>query len=164
MRINVVNTASRAGMLCLLFLAGGCSCDTPYPSVGRNEAPVFSQRQPLEAAQATKQVGEDCTQAGRSECLSGLCIHFKPGPDEGYACSVPCDDSVDCPAEWNCVSILPGAGNSYCIPPLKHSGAGAIVPPTRAKPNHPTTAPGNWVRPAPFDAGLALQDLTGGAP
>jgi hypothetical protein len=95
----------------LLLCGVGCG------DKSKREEKVFSERRFMEASMPTKELGEDCVEAGRSACQSGVCIHYLPDPELGYACSQQCTADSQCPRTWHCVSIYPGPGNEFCLPP-----------------------------------------------
>lgn len=70
---------------------------------------------------ATKQVGDDCTEHGASACLSGVCLHVKPGRNEGYVCSRPCQSEQECPGNWRCAQVHPASEGRLCIPRVKEA-------------------------------------------
>lgn len=76
------------------------------------------------AAEAHRKVGESCAQGGASECLSGLCLHVKPDPADGWFCSTSCTASR-CPEGWACNQLTPGASDSVCVPPPSWAGQAA---------------------------------------
>ena len=100
---------------CFAFSACGSIFNSEAPQRGRGN--VVSEHQFLTAAQATKQLGEDCTLYGASECISELCLHYKHDPASGYVCSRKCESDTNCPAGWRCVSTYPSAGSEFCVPP-----------------------------------------------
>jgi len=81
--------------------------------VGRE---VLTEHRQLRAEKATKQVGDDCTENGASACLSGVCLHVKPGRKEGYVCSRACQGEQDCPGNWRCAQVYPTAEGRLCVP------------------------------------------------
>jgi hypothetical protein len=113
--------SSRALVPCLsLLLVGLLACNptaSPEDPASGRAGSVLSERQPLRASARDKQFGEDCTRSGRSECLTGLCLHHRPGPHDGYVCSDFCSDASDCPPRWDCVTLVPGSPERVCTPP-----------------------------------------------
>lgn len=100
----------------LLGSAGVVGCSSGSKTESGPEA--FTEHRIREAATPTKRVGEDCKVGGFSDCLSRICVHFKPSPQEGYVCSQRCNGlDWDCPMRWVCRSVFPGPNNSYCFPP-----------------------------------------------
>jgi hypothetical protein len=97
-------------------------------SEDRPRRQVFSEHRFLQATQPTKQLGEDCTTYGASECLSGLCLHYKHNPAEGYACSKQCEGDLECPEDWRCTSAHPTPGSEFCVPPSEWSPIITFVP------------------------------------
>lgn len=87
----------------------------PAPAAGR----VLTEHRPLSASSPpSKSVGEDCTTYGRGECLSGLCLHVKPGRAAGYFCSQMCRGNEECPERWHCTRLMPGGTqDGVCQPP-----------------------------------------------
>jgi hypothetical protein len=107
-------------------LWGGCAKTQPEP-----EAPpvvareVLTEHRPLRAEKATKQLGEDCTGPGASACLSGVCLHVKPGRKEGYVCSRACQSEQECPRNWRCAQVYPTPEGRLCVPSPSWHGAAA---------------------------------------
>lgn len=67
---------------------------------------------------APQAVGADCSAAGPTGCLSGLCLHASAQLGQGYVCSQKCGVGVGvCPTKWSCVQIHPSAEASVCVPP-----------------------------------------------
>ncbi|NMO14732.1 hypothetical protein HPC49_05420 [Pyxidicoccus fallax] len=97
-------------------MAVGCG-DVRVPETSPAVAPVLTEHRPSQALAATKSVGEDCTQAGASECTSGVCLHVRPQRESGYVCSQRCVSSAECPPQWRCSQIYPGPNNQMCVPP-----------------------------------------------
>lgn len=94
------------------------SCACGGPDQRRDASPrVFTSHQFLQMGPATKQLGEDCTAGGTSECQSSICFHYGPDPASRYACSRRCEEHDDCPMNWWCISIYPAPGHTYCAPP-----------------------------------------------
>lgn len=96
-----------------------CGNDTP-------QGEVLSEHRPLKAAQALKELGEDCSRHGASECHSGLCLHAAPGRHSGYFCSLSCDSAAQCPERWACAQMFPAPGGSVCVPPPQWAGGRAV--------------------------------------
>ncbi len=99
---------------------------------------VFSEHRPLQVSRATKQLGEECTEHGGSECLSSFCLHVRPDRNAGYFCSRSCATSFDCPMDWSCAQIYPSAEASFCVPPATWQ---ARVAAARTNPSHPSVTP-----------------------
>lgn len=78
---------------------------------------VFGEHRQSQALAATREIGEDCAAQGASACRSNLCLHTQPAPGLGLICSRQCQAEADCPADWQCVSVHPNAGASFCVPP-----------------------------------------------
>ncbi|MHB1846166.1 MAG: hypothetical protein ACYCWW_15185 [Deltaproteobacteria bacterium] len=78
---------------------------------------VLTEHRFAVAASPTKQLGEDCTAYGRSDCPSGVCFHYQADPRTGYVCSASCQSVGDCPAGWACNEVVPGSGEAFCAPP-----------------------------------------------
>ncbi|HYI02787.1 hypothetical protein [Hyalangium sp.] len=99
------------------------ACDVQPEEAPRVPAPagakVLTEHRPLTAASPpSKSVGEDCTTYGRSECVSGICLHVKPQPGAGYFCSQTCRDLEECPEGWRCARLMPGGSeDGVCQPP-----------------------------------------------
>ncbi|PTL76855.1 hypothetical protein DAT35_47120 [Vitiosangium sp. GDMCC 1.1324] len=93
----------------------GCSKNQAEPEVsGARE--VLTEHRPLRAEMATKQMGEDCSENGASACLSGVCLHVKPGREEGYVCSRACQGEQECPQDWRCAQVYPTPQGRLCVP------------------------------------------------
>lgn len=105
----------------LVAFGVGAACGIGLNSSEEGRLPdkksVLTEHRPLHAAKASKQLGEDCTVYGRTECLSGVCLHVSPDRNTGYFCSSACTRREDCPSEWNCNQLYPGPGGSACVPP-----------------------------------------------
>jgi hypothetical protein len=90
----------------------------PVPEGARADPAVFGEHRFDESLKAgLKPAGQDCTAGGRGECESGLCLHTGTEPGEGYVCSKTCQTLTDCPADWRCAQVQPGAATRVCIPP-----------------------------------------------
>jgi hypothetical protein len=63
-----------------------------------------------------RRFGEDCSEYGSAECLSGFCIHTLPDPKRGFVCSEECGPTHECPNAWRCMRLHPQARNQLCIP------------------------------------------------
>jgi hypothetical protein len=106
--------------LVLLVLS---ACEVPPapepPDVPASSVRILTEHRPrASTAPPDKQVGEDCTAHGSTECLSGLCLHAVPTRGQGYFCSQTCLGSSECPPEWRCVQVVPGNPRaSVCQPP-----------------------------------------------
>lgn len=115
-----------------LSLLAGCSGGERKEEEPK-ERKIFAQHQFLKAAKQTKQLGDDCTVAGASECVSNLCYHYKPDVRAGFVCSRECKSTAECPAEWECRSIYP-PNQSFCSPPVKWKPHPADARPQRSQP------------------------------
>jgi hypothetical protein len=96
------------------------ACGGPPPE---SEPTVFSEHRFSRASVATKGYGADCAGAGASACLQNICLHFKPGPGEGWMCSRHCTQSSDCAGVEGaqCRSIYPGGASTlFCVPPQSY--------------------------------------------
>jgi hypothetical protein len=104
-----------AGILVLTWM--GCQ-DAPDTAsqVAPTRDDVLTEHRPLQAVRPTGRTGDDCKEFGASGCLSGLCLHTKPAPDEGHVCSQRCQSSSECPRDWNCGSPHLGSPERLCIP------------------------------------------------
>ncbi|EPX57548.1 hypothetical protein D187_009822 [Cystobacter fuscus DSM 2262] len=91
------------------------------------ELQPLTEPRPLRAEKATKQLGEDCRENGASACLSGLCLHVKPGRHEGYVCSQPCQGDAECPTSWRCAQVYPTPKGRLCVPSSNESGASSTT-------------------------------------
>jgi hypothetical protein len=71
-----------------------------------------------------KQVGEDCSIQGKTECVSGLCIHASLERQGGYFCSKTCSVTAECPKDWKCGPISPNETDvNICLPPKNWKSA-----------------------------------------
>ena len=93
----------------------GCG-KTENAPLAEVEPQVLTEPRPLRAEKATKQLGEDCRENGASACLSGICLHVKPGRHEGYVCSQSCQGDGDCPGGWRCAQVYPTPKGRLCTP------------------------------------------------
>jgi len=116
--------------LACLFVAGMVgavamlACGGPPDRI--TESAVFHEHRVSRAALGTKLYGEDCSANGSSACVEGICLHFKPGPDEGWACSRHCSQQSDCAGieGARCRSIYPGGTSTlFCVPPQTYTPA-----------------------------------------
>jgi hypothetical protein len=97
---------------------GTLACSTePVESSPREVAPLLKEHRTALTTQATKKLGQDCTVHGRSECLTGLCLHTGAEPDKGYVCTQVCHAATECPPEWHCEQLHPGSAQRVCVPP-----------------------------------------------
>lgn len=121
-------------LLALLLLAAS-ACEVPQEQEpGDGSTPpvrVLTEHRPVASSYPPdKQVGEDCTAHGYTECISGLCLHAVPIRGQGYFCSKSCLDSSECPRDWRCVQVMPGSsGPGVCQPP-----AGWVSAPAESAP------------------------------
>jgi hypothetical protein len=109
--------------ICLVgVLTVGCSETGEDPVHSAQEgpdsvAPVFAEHRFNESLKRDpKSVGEDCSVSGRGECESGVCLHTGTEPGAGYVCSRTCTSPTECPPDWRCAQVQPGAGTRLCIP------------------------------------------------
>jgi len=101
------------GLLAVVMLLGAAGCD----SSGESQH-VFTGHSFLTTGSGAAKAGEACDKAGKSDCKSKLCIHYKSAPSDGWVCSRACQQDEDCPDLWRCVAITsPAEGNQYCVPP-----------------------------------------------
>ncbi len=114
------------------------ACETATPSADETVV-TFRMRQAETTSPQSLSVGEDCTSVGHAGCLSSICIHFGKSADQGYACSETCNIERDCPDRWTCSPLIPGAGDSFCVPPSSWKG-GQASKTTKAKPQ-PSSGP-----------------------
>ena len=101
-------------VLLSVAMALGCGRES-----GRPSGPTpFGEHRPLTAATATKATGLEANIFGGSECLSGLAIHTKPAPRDGWFCTHLCSGSKanPCPSGWSCAE-LPTLEFRICLPP-----------------------------------------------
>ncbi len=110
---------SRAlAVMSVIAVVAGCDAGKGAP--GRSPVPITEHR-PVEAGTRQRQVGEDCTRGSHSDCASGLCLHASSQgaslPGTGYFCSSTCQAVSDCPEDWRCQQVMPGAVESLCVPP-----------------------------------------------
>ena len=102
------------GLAAGVWAGCGKTEDEPRAEV---EPQVLTEPRPLRAEKATKQLGDDCGENGASACLSGICLHVKPGRHEGYVCSQSCQAQTDCPSDWRCSQFYPSSKRRLCVPP-----------------------------------------------
>jgi hypothetical protein len=69
-----------------------------------------------------QRLGGDCSVWGNAECVNGLCLAYETASGMAQACSVPCESTKQCLSGWTCVSVFPGEGNAFCVPPSGWSG------------------------------------------
>jgi hypothetical protein len=124
---------------CGVFIAlSVLGCGASRDERGGASAPVVTEHRVVESGSGRNQLGEDCASGSHSDCASGLCLHASPQgaslPNAGYFCSRTCKAAPDCPADWRCQQVLPGAGEALCVPP---SGWTASVAKLRASPETP---------------------------
>lgn len=102
-----------------LSLWAGCdrSSSEPAEAVSPPKSEVLTEHRALKTETPTRQLGEDCTANGASACLSGVCLHVKPGRQDGYVCSQPCQGPTDCPDRWTCSQVYPTPKGRLCTPP-----------------------------------------------
>lgn len=110
----------------LALLVASASCAPSEPQNRRSE--VFTEHRFLKAQPNApkKQLGEDCSTNGASECQSELCFHTDADPSKGHVCSKACGSDEDCPEAWACRSVYPSPGSSFCVPP-EHRAASALA-------------------------------------
>src|SRR5215831_8905164 len=89
------------------------ACTTDGPS---SPDAVLSEHRFAASAAKTKQLGEDCTQAGSAQCTSGICLHVEADRNAGYICTKACSSSSDCPRTWGCTQVFPAPDSSFCVP------------------------------------------------
>ena len=112
---------SWARVVALVGLTLGCGTTEVESPKGMRPAPpragVLTEHRPQGAGNGSRGVGEDCTGQGGSACLSGVCLHVKPGREQGYVCSQPCQTPGDCPSQWRCAQLYPTPKGRLCTPP-----------------------------------------------
>lgn len=113
----------RSVAVAVAFGVGGLwGCDSSGekpPAPAQDVSPVVSEWRPMPTTKpADKQVGDDCSVHGASECMSGLCVHVRAQRGLGYVCSARCQKSSECPSQWRCVSVIPGGQEATCLPPV----------------------------------------------
>jgi hypothetical protein len=134
----LVRSMFRAALGCLAFVSvtvvvAGCSKEPPRPK----QLGVVTEFKPVRGATPARAVGEPCEQ-GPEQCQSGLCLHTRPQPQEGWFCSVPCQPDVTGTADacpylgFKCVTIHPNPGGRVCVPPGDWYGAVAVHVPAGA--------------------------------
>ena len=123
--------ASRRALLPLVLcvvagLAMGCTEERGGGQGARN--PVLTSHQFVTNGPAGLQMGEDCGAGGDASCAPAtdgtpaVCLHSRPGINEGYVCSRPCSPEQPCPENWSCQQVIPN--QSLCIPTGGSSGSG----------------------------------------
>lgn len=111
------------GMTAFAIVSTGCEpsvdrAGVPNPSPREDVSPVVTEWRPSPSSKpASKALGDDCSAHGASECLSNLCVRTRSEQGLGYVCSQSCEQKSDCPESWRCVSVVPGAAESICLPP-----------------------------------------------
>jgi hypothetical protein len=85
---------------------------------------VLTEHRFAAAGAKTRQLGEDCTQAGSLQCASGICLHVEADRNAGYVCSKACSSSSDCPPAWGCIQVFPAPDSSFCVPSTRLSRLG----------------------------------------
>lgn len=61
-------------------------------------------------------VGSNCEKHGAGDCASGLCLHTRSTPHEGWICSTVCSSGSTCPEGWLCISAHPDEPQRVCVP------------------------------------------------
>ena len=98
-----------------ILMATGCSYDGAVQAF-RN---VCTKSQLLSPPAPTQGLGESCVAGGTTSCISGPCAHYGADPTAS-ACSAYCKSDQECPAKWNCETVIPGTTGKYgklCAPP-----------------------------------------------
>lgn len=114
-----------AGALLGTFLTA-CVDAREEASPASSSKEVFTEHRFQKLASPSKGLGESCLTGGTSECRTGLCLHYLPGPSEGWVCSASCQSEAQCPVAWSCLSIFPSDGARFCIPPKTWVPAAAL--------------------------------------
>lgn len=106
------------GALCLLWAACGTSVDGPgNGGTISGSGSVISEHRPDWTRGASQvQLGGDCTQHGKGDCRSGLCLHVAADLHGGFVCSETCQSDASCPKQWRCTDVFPGSGSKVCVP------------------------------------------------
>ena len=112
---------SRVFAACVVALSMSCSNGAYWGPV-----PLSEHRPSTEVTEAALHLGEGCTAAGYAACLSQVCGHFAAAPESGYFCTRTCAASGDCPRDWTCSQVFPGAEN-ICVSPASWDGGVAIL-------------------------------------
>ena len=102
----------------LLLMAGIAAAVTGCTSSRDSFIPaltVMSESLYTGTGASAKLLGEDCSQS--RTCTEGACAKVQHGRGRGYFCSKSCVDEGDCPVDWLCRQVLPGAEGRLCIPP-----------------------------------------------
>lgn len=94
----------------VLFLMGWCACTQS------SQPPVVSEFQFETVGHNNQALGSDCTKAGSSACVSGLCLHTGLEKDSGFICTKVCGSEADCRQGWACVALGTAQDESVCIP------------------------------------------------
>jgi hypothetical protein len=123
----------RAGKILLLVcLAPALMSLASAPSAVQDKAAeekygeVLTEPTPQRASARARHLGEDCTGGGQAECLTNLCLKYRPGPQGGHVCSDFCESSLDCPDSWDCMTLIPGNLERVCLPPRQWGPALAV--------------------------------------
>jgi hypothetical protein len=112
----------RLSALSLVLVLAMPGCDRAPDDAARTEPPVFQEHVFKQAATATLEAGQDCSEWGATGCKSNLCIHVSPDPRSGYFCSVHCQQTADCPRDWRCVRLSDTPEGQFCTPPASWQG------------------------------------------
>lgn len=157
------------GALGVVLSMSGCTGTSDREASGAQQAKSFVAWSPQAlSANATRlQLGEDCGVGGGPSCVTGLCLHTKPQPNEGHVCVMTCDSTEDCPDGWACVAPIPGPGPAaeFCVPPSGWvpravAAKRPMKPQTSASPGPVQHGPPEWL-----DGGHANHpDADGGRP
>ena len=116
------------GATCIL-----AACTPSSPSREGELGPeVVRAYAPLTATATRSELGEDCAISGQSDCKTGFCLHVSTRVDEGYFCSIECDDETPCPQAWVCTQLV-GLGTAYCTPPGDWKSGKAVARPKVAR-------------------------------
>jgi hypothetical protein len=105
--------------LSLLVLVGACQGGTTDEPSSTNEqaTKAFGEHHIKEYyGRPFRHFGENCSDHGSAECLSGFCIHTLPDPNRGFVCSEECGPMHECPSGWRCLRLHPQATNQLCFP------------------------------------------------
>lgn len=115
-----------------VVVASSCSLEPGLERPGNQ----LTLRNPVSGS-PTRELGEDCSQHGRSVCLSNECLHVGFETTTRYVCSKRCAVDEECPLNWRCTDTLPGGQHRYCIPRLDEGGRPAQPRPAATPPAPP---------------------------
>jgi len=111
--------SSHLGVLIVGSWFAFSACERPPD---RETRPISERRQTALAGQPKKGLGGNCSEHGKSECHSGLCLKTGLTRDTGYICSAPCSPTMPCAPDWRCTQIYPSPAGYVCMPANSRDG------------------------------------------